>query len=80
MPPIQGQYELISLEDANDYAHFLVEFTSDYQWFAMIIPDCGKPIIRAKLTPKKIAYEENQADTFSFSYSIMIRRLILISD
>lgn len=56
LPPIQGQYELLSLEDAADYTIFLVEFTCDYQRFAIMVPDCGKPIISAKLTPN--GYEE----------------------
>lgn len=51
LPPIQGQYELLSLEDAVDYTKFLVDFTCDYQRFAIMVPDCGKPIISAKLTP-----------------------------
>lgn len=56
MPPIQGQYELLSLADAVDYTKFLVEFTCDYQRFAAMVPDCGKPIISATLTPEQ--YEE----------------------
>lgn len=56
LPPIQGQYELLSLADAVDYTKFLVEYTCDYQRFAIMVPDCGKPIISATLTPE--AYEE----------------------
>jgi len=56
MPPIQGQYELLSLADAIDYTKFLVNFTCDYQRFAIMVPDCGKPIISATLTPDN--YEE----------------------
>jgi hypothetical protein len=56
MPPIQGQYELLSLADAVDYTNFLVDFTCDYQRFAAMVPDCGKPIISATLTPDE--YEE----------------------
>lgn len=56
MPPIQGQYELLSLADAVDYTKFLVDFTCDYQRFAIMVPDCGKPIISATLTPDN--YEE----------------------
>ena len=44
MPPIQGQFELLSLADAVDYTKFLVDFTCDYQRFAIMVPDCGKPI------------------------------------
>lgn len=56
LPPIQGQYELLSLADAVDYTKFLVEYTCDYQRFAIMVPDCGKPIISATLTPD--AYDE----------------------
>ena len=56
MPPIQGQYELLSLADAVDYTKFLVDFTCDYQRFAAMVPDCGKPIISATLTPEQ--YDE----------------------
>ncbi|WP_036380059.1 hypothetical protein [Muricauda sp. MAR_2010_75] len=56
MPPIQGQYELLSLADAVDYTQFLVDFTCDYQRFAAMVPDCGKPIISSTLTPER--YEE----------------------
>jgi hypothetical protein len=52
MPPIQGQYELLSLADAVDYTNFLVDFTCDYQRFAAMVPDCGKPIISSTLTPE----------------------------
>lgn len=53
LPPIQGQYELLSLADAEDYTKFLVDFTCDYQRFAAMVPDCGKPIISATLTPEQ---------------------------
>jgi hypothetical protein len=56
MPPIQGQFELLSLADAVDYTKFLVDFTCDYQRFATMVPDCGKPIISATLTPE--SYDE----------------------
>lgn len=56
MPPIQGQFEFFSLADAVDYTKFLVDFTCDYQRFATMVPDCGKPIISATLTPDE--YEE----------------------
>lgn len=51
LPPIQGQYNLMTLSDAVDYTKFLVEFTCDYQRFALMVPDCGRPIISATLTP-----------------------------
>lgn len=56
LPAIQGQYELLSLADAVDYTNFLVDFTCEYQRFAAMVPDCGKPIISATLTPEQ--YEE----------------------
>lgn len=56
LPPIQGQYNMMSLEDAKDYARFLVEYTCDFQRFAIMVPTCGRPIVLAKLTPDN--YEE----------------------
>jgi len=53
LPPISGQYELMSLADAVDYTKFLVEFTCDFQRFAVMVPDCGRPIISATLTPEE---------------------------
>jgi hypothetical protein len=50
LPTISGQWELLSLSDAIDYTNFLVEFTCDFQRFAKMVPDCGKPIISATLT------------------------------
>ena len=52
LPSISGQYELMSLSDAIDYTKFLVEFTCDFQRFAVVVPDCGRPIISATLTPE----------------------------
>ena len=52
LPLISGQYELMSLSDAVDYTKFLVEFTCDFQRFAVMVPDCGRPIISATLTPE----------------------------
>lgn len=56
LPPIQGQYNMMSLEDAKDYVRFLVEYTCDFQRFAIMVPNVGRPIILAKLTPER--YEE----------------------
>jgi len=56
LPQIQGQFHLMTLADAVDYTKFLVEFTCDFQRFAVTVPDCGRPIISASLTPGK--YEE----------------------
>ena len=57
LPALQGQYQLFSLSDATDYAKFLVEFTCDFQRFATMVPDCGRPIITAGLTPDE--YKED---------------------
>jgi len=57
LPPIQGQYHMMTLEDAKDYVKFLVEYTCDFQRFAVMVPTCGRPIITAKLTPDNC--EEN---------------------
>lgn len=53
LPAISGQYELMSLSDAIDYTKFLVDFTCDFQRFAIMVPDCGRPIISATLTPEE---------------------------
>jgi len=52
LPQISGQYHLMTLADAVDYTRFLVEFTCDFQRFAVMVPDCGRPIISATLTPE----------------------------
>lgn len=56
LPQIQGQYHMMTLEDAKDYTKFLVEYTCDFQRFAVMVPTCGRPIAIAKLTPE--IYEE----------------------
>jgi len=56
LPPISGQYEMMTLADATDYTQFLVSFTCDFQRFAIMVPDCGRPILSAALTPD--SYEE----------------------
>lgn len=53
LPQIQGQFELLSLSDAVDYTKFLVNFTCDFQRFAAMVPDCGKPIISSTLVPDR---------------------------
>jgi len=53
LPPISGQFHLMTLADAVDYTRFLVEFTCDFQRFAVMVPDCGRPIISATLTPEE---------------------------
>lgn len=51
LPPLSGQYHLMSLEDAKDYVQFLVEYTCDFERFAVMVPDCGRPIVVASLVP-----------------------------
>ncbi len=51
LPPIAGQFGMMTLADAVDYTKFLVEFTCDFQRFAIMVPDCGRPITSATLTP-----------------------------
>ena len=53
LPAISGQYSLMSLSDAIDYTKFMVEYTCDFQRFAITVPDCARPIISASLTPEQ---------------------------
>ena len=57
LPAISGQFENMSLSDAVDYTKFLVDFTCDFQRFAIMVPDCGRPIISATLTPEGYSEE-----------------------
>lgn len=57
LPPIQGQFSMMTLADAVEYARFLVQFVCDYQRFAIMVPDCGRPIMVASLTLD--SYSEN---------------------
>jgi hypothetical protein len=59
LPPISGQYNLMTLEDAVSYTKFLAEFTTDFQRFAIMVPDCGKPVTSAILIPDEFRYVEN---------------------
>jgi hypothetical protein len=59
LPPISGQYHLMTLEDAVNYAKFLAEFTCDFQDFAITVPDCGKPVVSAIVTPDEFKYVHN---------------------
>jgi hypothetical protein len=59
LPPISGQYSFMTLSDAINYTKFLVEFTCDFQRFAIMVPDCGRPVTSATLTPER--YEETVA-------------------
>lgn len=61
LPPISGQYALLTLADAVDYVRFLAEFTCDFQRFAVMVPDCGRPVVAATLTPEQ--YVEQEART-----------------
>ncbi len=51
LPPISGQYGMMTLADAGDYTRFLIEYVCDFQRFAIMVPDCGRPITLATLTP-----------------------------
>ncbi|MFI5182168.1 MAG: hypothetical protein ACHQPI_12325 [Thermoanaerobaculia bacterium] len=51
LPPIAGQYALMTLADAEDYVRFLAEYTCNFQRFAVMVPDCGHPVVTAVLTP-----------------------------
>lgn len=59
LPRISGQYHLMTLVDAVNYAKFLADFTCDFQDFAVTMPDCGKPVVSAVLTPDKFQYVHN---------------------
>ncbi|MFP5385130.1 MAG: hypothetical protein ACLGHN_03575 [Bacteriovoracia bacterium] len=45
LPPIAGQYHLMTLQDAVRYSRFLTEFTCDFQKYAVCVPDCGRPVV-----------------------------------
>ncbi len=60
LPQMSGQYSLLTLADAVDYVRFLAEFTCDFQRFAVMVPDCGRPVITATLTPE--GYVEHEVD------------------
>ena len=57
LPPISGQFGMMTLADGVDYTKFLVKFTCDFQRFAVMVPDCGRPITSSTLTPER--YQEN---------------------
>lgn len=59
LPPIAGQYALLTLADAVDYVQFLAEFTCDFQRFAVMVPDCGRPVVAATLTPDEYLEQES---------------------
>lgn len=60
LPPISGQFGMMTLADGVDYTKFLVEFTCDFQRFAIMVPDCGRPIMSSTLTPE--CYQESVVD------------------
>jgi hypothetical protein len=51
----------MTLADAVDYTTFLVRFTCDFQRFAVMVPDVGRPIVSATLTPD--GYSQQVVDT-----------------
>jgi hypothetical protein len=57
LPPLAGNFQGMTLADALDYVRFLGEFTCDFQRFAVMVPDCGRPVLTASLRPGK--YEDN---------------------
>ncbi|MFZ5918439.1 MAG: hypothetical protein ACOYZ7_15995 [Chloroflexota bacterium] len=59
LPRISGQYHLMTLADAVSYAKFLAEFTCDFQDFAVMVPDCGRPVVTAIVTPDEFRYVDN---------------------
>jgi hypothetical protein len=59
LPPLSGQYHVMTLEDAVNYAKFLAEFTCDFQDFAITVPDCGRPVVTAVVTPDGFQYVHN---------------------
>lgn len=50
---ISLELELFSLQDAVDYAEFLIKFTSDYQRFLAMIPTVGGKVDIILITPYK---------------------------
>ena len=42
---------MMTLADAVDYTRFLIEYVCDFQRFAIMVPDCGRPITLSTLTP-----------------------------
>ena len=59
LPRISGQYHMMTLADAVSYAKFLAEFTCDFQGYAVMVPDCGKPVVSAIVTSDEFKYVEN---------------------
>ena len=51
LPVPRPNYQLFTLQDALDYAEFLIRTTADYQRFANMIPTVGGDIDVALLTP-----------------------------
>jgi hypothetical protein len=59
LPRLSGQYHLMTLADAVSYTKFLAEFTCDFQEYAITVPDCGRPVVSAIVTPHEFKYVEN---------------------
>lgn len=51
LPQMSGNFSLFTLSDAVDYVRFLAEFTCNFQRFAAMVPNCGRPVLTATLTP-----------------------------
>ena len=51
IPIPKPAYQFLTLQDAIDYAVFLIKTTIDYQRFATMIPEVGGPIDVAIITP-----------------------------
>jgi hypothetical protein len=62
LPPISGQFQMMTLEDAVNYTKFLAEFTCDFQRFAVMVPDCGRPVASAVLVPEEFRYVINEPE------------------
>lgn len=57
LPQIQGQFNMMTIDDGVDYCKFIVSYTCDFQRFAMMVPTCGRPIVTAKFAPNRYSEE-----------------------
>ena len=53
IPIATPDYQFLTLQDAIDYAVFLIKTTIDYQRFAVMIPKVGGPVDVAVITPRE---------------------------
>lgn len=53
IPIAEVPFNMLPLQDAIDYARFLLKTTIDYQRFAVMIPTCGGEIEVATITPQR---------------------------